>query len=309
MTSALSVQYRNSFLLLITATIWGCGFVAQALGMEHIGPFAFTWARSFIGGVFLLCLMPLFDRIRHSAHERRGDAWKSKTLWIGGFVCGTLLFISESLQQFGILYTTVGKASFITALYIVIVPAVSFVLGRHVGGLKIWSAVGLAVVGLYLLCMTDDSFAIGAGDLLVLACAFSFSLHILVIDRYAPFVDAIRMSCLQFFVGSVWGMLMMLLFEPPTLQGMINAVWAILFAGVMSNGIAYTLQVVAQKGVNPTLASLIMSLESVVGVLAGWLILGQALTLREIAGCTVMGVAIVLAQLPSSLLKRWWQRR
>lgn len=304
MTPEQSVQYRNSFLLLITATIWGCGFVAQALGMEHIGPFAFTWARSFIGGVFLLCLMPMFDRFRGTKKADAASPWKSKTLWIGGFVCGTMLFISESLQQFGILYTTVGKASFITALYIVIVPAVSFVFGRHVGGLKVWGAVVLAVAGLYLLCMTDDAFSIGLGDLLVLACAFSFALHILVIDRYAPFVDAIRMSCLQFFIGSIWGMIMMMLFEPPSLEGMINAIWAILFAGVMSNGIAYTLQVVAQKGLNPTLASLIMSLESVVGVLAGWLLLGQTLTMREIAGCAVMAVAIVLAQLPSSLFKR-----
>ena len=299
----MSVQYRNSLLLLITAVIWGSAFVAQALGMEHVGPFTFTWARSMIGGLFLLAVIPFLDRLRGDSSPKGENPWKNKKLWIGGAACGTMLFLSESLQQFGILYTTVAKASFLTSLYILIVPVIGIFIGRRAGA-NVWAGVVLAVIGLYLLCMKGGDLSIGLGDSLVIACAFSFSLHILIIDRFAPFVDAVRMSCLQFFMGGALGFFFMLAFDPPSLAGLKAALGAILFAGVLSNGVAYTLQVVAQKGLNPTIASLIMSLESVFGTLAAWIIMGQTLTLREIAGCAVMGAAICIAQLPESFFKR-----
>ena len=301
-------QYKNSLLLLITATIWGTGFVAQALGMEHVGPFTFTWARSVIGGLFLLTAMPLLDRLRGAKPktEPAESPWRNKALWIGGFFCGTMLFISESLQQFGIMQTSVAKASFLTSLYILIVPVLAIFFGRRTHW-NVWLGVLIAVAGLYLLCMkAGEPLGLSTGDAFVVACAVSFSFHILVIDHYAPQVDAVRLSCVQFFVGSAWGLVLMAIFDPPTLEGLLSALPAILYAGIMSNGVAYTLQTVAQKGVNPTIASLIMSTESVMGTLAGWIIMSQTLTGREIIGCIVMGTAIVIAQLPPRLLMKRW---
>ena len=317
----MSRETRNYFLLFITAVIWGSGFVAQALGMEHVSPFTFTWARSLLGGCFLLVLIPILDvwtsRERHKTQDRSraenrsetmkgvkpADAWKNPTLWLGGFCCGTVLFISESLQQFGLLYTAVGKAGFLTSLYIVIVPLAGILIGRRTS-LNVWVAVVLALVGLYFLCMPKGEFSLSIGDALVLACAFSFSVHILVIDRFAPLVDCVRMSCIQFFTGSLWGLVLMLIYEPPTLAQLLAALPAIAYAGVMSNGIAYTLQIVAQNGVHPTIASIILSAESMVSVLMGWLIMNQTLTLRELGGCAFMLEAIIIAQLPASLFRR-----
>ncbi|MDO4936947.1 MAG: DMT family transporter [Sutterellaceae bacterium] len=302
----MSLQLRNSFLLLITATIWGSGFVAQALGMEHVSPFTFTWARSIIGGLFLLAVIPFLDTVRAKRDPQTvtgKSAWKNPLVWTGGIVCGTVLFISESLQQFGLLYTTVGKAGFLTSLYIVIVPILGIFVGRKTGFL-VWISVVIAAIGLYFLCMPAGSFSLAIGDSLVLACALSFSFHILVIDRYAPLVDCVRMSCVQFFAGSLWGFILMMIFEPPTMEALQAALPAMLYAGIMSNGIAYTLQVIAQNGVHPTLASLIMSLESVVSVICGWLIMNQALSARELFGCVLMLGAIVLAQLPVQMVKR-----
>ena len=304
----MSEQYKNSFLLLITAAIWGAGFVAQALGMEHVGPLTFTWARSLIGGMFLLCAMPMLDRLAgpRPSTMAQGNPWKNRTLWVGSFFCGTMLFISAALQQFGIMYTTVAKASFLTSLYIVIVPLIGMFLGRQTSW-NAWLGVLIAVAGLYLLCVKPgESMLLSLGDTLVITCALSFSLHILVIDRFAPLVDAVRLSCLQFFISSLWGAVLMMIFEEPTLEGLYGALGAILFVGILDNGIGYTLQTIAQKNINPTIASLLMSLESVFGTLAGWVVMGQTLTSREAIGCAVMGVAIVLAQLPARLFKKRW---
>ena len=299
-------QLRHSFLLLITATIWGSGFVAQALGMEHVSPFTFTWARSIIGGLFLLAVIPFLDTLRTrregAANAPKTNPWKNRLVWIGGFWCGTVLFISESLQQFGLLYTTVGKAGFLTSLYIVFVPILGTLIGRKTHAV-VWTAVAIAVAGLYFLCMPAGEFSLGLGDTLVLACALSFCVHILVIDRFAAFVDCVRMSCVQFFVGSVWGFVLMMIFEPPTMEALRAALPAMLYAGIMSNGIAYTLQVVAQTGVPPTIASIIMSFESVVSVLCGWLILSQSMSVRELTGCALMFAAIILAQLTPRTIK------
>ena len=206
------------------------------------------------------------------------------------------LCIASNLQQFGIKYTTVGKAGFITAMYIIIVPVIGIFL-KKTTGLRIWISVLLAVGGLYLLCMTEG-FSIAFGDLLVLLCAVMFSVHILIIDYFSPKVDGVRMSCIQFFVSGILSGVAMLIFEQPDLGAILQAWMPILYAGVMSCGVAYTLQIVGQKDMDPTIASLILSLESVVSVLAGWVILGQKLSSKELFGCVLMFAAIILAQLP-----------
>ena len=208
-----------------------------------------------------------------------------------------MLCIASTTQQITLLYTSVGKAGFMTACYILVVPVLGLLFGRRCG-LKHWCSVAIALVGLYFLCMAGGSFGFDTGTLLGLGCALLFSMHILVIDHFSPMVDGVQMSCIQFAVCAVISGVAMLIFEQPTMANILAAWKAIMYAGVMSSGVAYTLQIVGQKGMNPTIASLIMSLESVISVIAGWLILGQALTAREIFGCVLMFCAIVLAQLP-----------
>lgn len=301
---------RQSLLLLLTAAIWGVAFVAQSVGMEYIGPFTFNAVRNVIGAAVLLpCLAFLVRKKADGVSKENAKMPQTinfreklrtgeyKTLFAGGICCGVLLCVASNLQQFGIQYTTVGKAGFITAMYIVLVPMIGIFLRKKTGA-KVWLAVGIAVAGLYLLCMTGGSFSLQKGDLLILACAFVFSIHILVIDYFSPKVNGVAMSCIQFFVCGLLSAVGMLLFEEPQWQQILAAWVPVLYAGVLSCGVAYTLQIVGQKGMNPTAASLILSLESAVSLLAGWLILGQKLTKRELIGCMLMFAAIVLVQLP-----------
>lgn len=282
-------QLGNSLLLLLTATIWGSAFVAQSVGMEYVGPFTFTFSRSIIGGIVLLpCILFL-------GKWKKGFA--TKVEWVGGICCGIALCIASNFQQVGMQYTTVGKAGFITALYVVLVPIFGIFMKKRVS-LLIWGCVAVSVAGLYLLCIPEGAFILGFGDLLVLLCAVLFSVHILVIDYFSPQGDGVVISCIQFFTCGVLSGIPMLFFETPSVVSMLDAKWSILYAGVLSSGVAYTLQVVAQKNVNPTVASLIMCLESVVAVLAGWIILGEGMSSREIWGCVLMFAAIVVAQLP-----------
>lgn len=291
-------QMKNSLLLLLAAVIWGVAFVAQSVGMEYVGPFTFNAVRSLIGGMVLIpCIIFLG---RHSGEKEvqllPKDSKERKTLLIGGSMCGLFLCAASNMQQMGIMYTTVGKAGFITACYIVIVPILGVFLGKKTG-ISVWFSVVLAVIGLYLLCMTD-SLSFGKGDLFVLLCAVLFAGHILVIDHYTVLVDGVRMSCIQFFVSGLISSVLMFLFEEPTFGAIWDAKLPILYAGVLSCGVAYTLQIVGQKDMNPTVASLILSLESCISVLAGWLILNQKLSGRELMGCAVMFAAILIAQLP-----------
>lgn len=303
-------QVRNSFLLLLTAIIWGSAFVAQSVGMEHVEPFTFTFTRSIIGGVVLIPVIVLL-RKTDSAAMRRDSQGKdvagikgiTKYEWLGGICCGVALCAASNFQQIGMLHTTVGKAGFITALYVVIVPILGLFLRKRVPAL-IWFCVVLSVAGLYLLCMPKGAFTLAQGDVLVLICALLFSFHILIIDYFSPKGDGVVISCIQFFVCGILSGIIMLFVENPTFANIMDAKWSILYAGALSSGVAYTLQVVAQKGVNPTVASLILCLESVVAVLAGWIILGDKLTSRELAGCILMFVAIVLAQLPTPKKER-----
>ena len=287
-------QLKSSLLLLLTAAIWGVAFVAQSVGMDYIGPFTFNAIRSLIGGLALIPCIWLMNRGKPK--EESPSPQGRKNLWIGGACCGVALAVASSLQQMGIQYTSVGNAGFITALYIVIVPLLGIFLKKRIP-ILVWAAVALAVVGMYLLCMTDG-FSIGKGDLFVMACAVCFSIHILVIDYFSPKVDGVKMSCIQFLLCGVLCAVPMLVWERPVLSQILAAWMPLLYAGVLSCGVGYTLQIVGQRNLDPTVASLILSLESVISVLAGWAILGQKLTVRELIGCVLVFCAIILAQLP-----------
>lgn len=286
---------KNAFMLILTAFIWGTAFVAQSVGMDYLGPFTFNGVRSLIGGVALIpciwILQKLNDKSDPVTEERN-----RKDLLIGGISCGVLLFAASSLQQVGIQYTTAGKAGFITAFYIVFVPVLGIFLGKKTGW-KVWTAVILALAGLYFLCITEK-FTIGKGDIFLFACALVFSLHILVIDYFSPKVEGVKMSCIQFLVCGIISLPFMFLLEIPKMGAIVDAAWPLLYAGVLSCGVAYTLQIIGQKNVNPAIASLILSLESCFSVLAGWVILGEKLSVREFIGCILMFAAIILAQLP-----------
>ena len=290
------IPLKNSLLLLLTATIWGVAFVAQSVGMDYVGGFTFNMARSLIGSAVLLPVIWFMGRnSSKKAEEAQGSSSSKDLLW-GGLACGILMCLASNFQQFGIKYTTVGKAGFITACYIVLVPILGLFLKKKCSPF-IWLAVAMSVAGLYLLCITDG-FSIGKGDILVLICAVLFSFHILVIDYYSPKVDGVKLSCIQFLVCGILSGIPALIFEKPEMSAVLTAWQPILYAGVMSCGVAYTLQIIGQKNMNPTVASLILSLESCISVLAGWVILGQQLSAREIAGCVIMFAAIILAQLP-----------
>ena len=279
---------KGSIMLLITAIIWGFAFVAQSVGIDTVGPFAFNGIRSVIGGLVLIPVILIMNK---------GNLKKviTKDALIGGLCCGACLFVASTFQQWGIMGSTVGKASFITALYVVIVPILGLFVGKKIS-VKIVISVVVSLVGLYLLCM-KDSFAMSRGDLLLLACAFFFSIHILVIDHFSPKADGVVISCIQFFVCGILCLIAMAFTEHPTWEMIYEGRTAILYAGVLSCGVAYTLQVVFQKDVDPSSASLILCLESVFGAIGGWLLLGQTLSQREIIGCLMMFAAIVLAQL------------
>lgn len=301
-------KIRNTIFLFLTAMIWGAAFVAQSVSMDFIGPFTFICLRSIIGGLFLIPVIMVIDGIRvknqkKSANnpqklleERQKLSWKNKKLLESGIVCGIFLFLANCFQQTGIQYTTVGKAGFITTFYIIIVPIIGLFFKKYCGILT-WIGVVIALVGLYFLCITEK-LTIQKGDALILCCSFLYAGQILAIDHYNPFVDGVKMSCIQFLTGGVLGAVFMFLFESPDMGMILKAAGPILYTGIMSTGVGYTLQIVGQKGLNPTIAALIMSLESVFSALSGYLFLHQILTTRELIGCVLMFIAIVLAQLP-----------
>ena len=289
-------QIKSSLILLLTATIWGVAFVAQSVGMEYIGPFTFNAIRCVLGGLVLIPVILVLKKKKETGAENQEKEDK-KTLWAGGIACGVILCIASNLQQFGFMEASVGKSGFFTALYIVMIPVIGIFIGKR-PGIKLWFCVALAVVGMYLLCMKDGSFTIERADIMLLLCALAFSFHILVVDYFSPRVDGVKMSCIQFFVCGVLSAVGMLFTETPDISN-IQAAWLpLLYAGLLSCGVDYTLQIVGQKGINPVIASLIMSLESVISALAGWVILGQVLSPKEILGCVLMFVAIIITQIP-----------
>lgn len=295
MNSSNNRNIKGPVYLFLTAFIWGTAFVAQSVGTEYVGPFTFNMSRSVLAGLFLIPVIAVMQRISPE-HEKSERTESRKTLVAGGVLCGIALFVASNLQQIGIEYTTVGKAGFITAMYIILVPIFSIFLHKK-AGIKLWISVVIAVAGLYLLCM-NGSFSIAKGDLIVFLCAIAFSFHILIISHFSPKVDGVKMSCIQFWVTAILSAVFMVIFERPDFGAVLDAWLPICYAGVLSSGVAYTLQIVGQKDMNPTVASLIMSLESVISVIAGWAILHQTMGMREIAGCVLMFIAIILAQLP-----------
>ena len=291
-------RIRQNVLPVLAALIWGTAFVAQSVSTDHVGPFTFNAARSAIASVFLLVLCLILRAVRRkNAREAVSPAPAvRKNLIIGSLCCGTALTVACFLQQKGLETTTSGKAGFITALYIVIVPIIGLFLKKRAPK-TVWISVPFAVLGLYFLCITED-FTITIGDFYVLLCAIAYSAHILVIDHFTQKVDGVALSCGQFMTTTVLSSIGMLLTETPSLAGIMACIGPVLYVGIFSSGVAYTLQILAQKDSNPTVVSLLMSLESVFATLAGAIILHDRMSGREYFGCVVMLAAVVLAQLP-----------
>ena len=283
---------------LLAAMIWGFAFVTQSMGAMYVGPFTVNVVRSAIAVVFLTFLTMFLRR-------RRGETWADslkknprylRDLLVGGVCCGSALTIATNLQQKGIETTTSGKAGFLTAMYIVIVPLFGLLLKKRVGK-SVWIGVVVAVAGLYFLCIQED-LSIAVGDFYILLCAVFFALQILLVDHFVVNVDSVELSLVQFFTVAVISSVFMLTAEKPEAASILAAIWPLLYLGIFSSGIAYTLQIVAQKGSNPALISILLSLESVFAVIGGALFLKDQLSGREYFGCLLMLVAVVLAQLP-----------
>ncbi len=285
-----------SLLLLLAAMIWGSAFVAQSVGNDIIGPLTFSGVRVTLGGVVLLPVIRILDLRQGKGKQPLLPLRRDRKLLRGGLVCGTFMCIATNLQQFGIVYTTVGKAGFITSFYLALVPVFAVLFLRRRYALLTWAGVALALFGMYFLCM-NESFSVNRGDALVFLCAICFSWQILAIDHYSAQVDAVRLSCWQMLCCGGLSVIAMFLFEKPTLSGILSAWLPICYAGIFSCGVAYTLQVVCQAQLEPALASLLMSLESVFSVLFGWLILHQTLSKRELLGCALTFGAVLLVEL------------
>ena len=301
----------SNLLLLVTALIWGIAFVAQSVGMDHVGPWTFVFFRYVLSALVLLPAALIIGQKNKKERERtagQSDAAgtpgsKTSGYLKGGLLCGVFLGSASIAQQAGIQYTTAGKAGFITALYVILVPVLGLVIGRKPEK-KIWICVILGLAGLYLISV-KGGFSIGSGDLLVILCAFLFACQILCVDHYSSRLEnLVLLSVLQFVVSAVIGGIGMLLFEQPSADNILAAAVPILYAGILSGAVGYTLQVIAQKHTEPAVASLLMSLESVFSALAGWVILGQALSARELTGCILVFAAVILAELPLNMLLR-----
>ncbi len=299
-------KIKGNLILLLTAIIWGVSFIAQSKGVEQIPPMTFNGVRSLLGGIVLLPVICFLD----TSKKKMGVPIQpiNRTLIIGGVICGILLCIATTLQTAGMVYTSPGKAGFITALYMVIIPIINLFLGKKPSFVILFSVI-IATCGLYLMCI-DTSLSLNYGDLLIFLCAFVFAGHILVIDNYSPKVDGVKLSCIQFFVCGIINIAAAFIFEKPNFTPIVDCWAAIGYSGIMSCGVAYTLQIVGQKYTDPTSASIIMSLESVFATLStvilvalGWNLTGGAMTMREIIGCVLMFIAIILVQLPEKSRK------
>ena len=292
----MNTQLKNSLLLLLCSFIWGTAFVAQSAG-AGLGAYSFLAGRSWLAVLVLTPTVCAFDAIRRRQGKPRTPQQR-KTLLVAGLVCGTLLFAASAAQQTGItLDPSTAKAGFLTAMYVVLVPVFGLALGRK-GSARLWVSMVIAVLGLYLLCMKNGFGSMGASDWILLSCAVLFAFQIMAVDHFSPQLDGVRLSLVEFTVVSVESTLAALLFENPTVADFAANAGPILYCGVLSSGVAYTLQILGQRDLNPAVASLIMFLESVFGALGVWLLLNQDLSMRELAGCGLIFGAVVLAQLP-----------
>ncbi len=291
---------KYSLLIVLAAFIWGSAFVAQSVGMNYIGPFTFGMARFYIGSIVLIPVILISDRINKvSAEESAGnkpitDLSSKKSLITAGILCGIVLCIASSFQQVGIQYTSPGKSGFITSLYVILVPIFGLFLRQKVTFIM-WLGALISLAGMYLLCISE-TMTVNIGDVLTFFCAVFFAVHIIVVGHFAPYVDGIKLSCIQFFVAGILSTIAAFIFEKPDLSKMLEALIPILYAGVLSCGVAFTLQTIAQKKVNPVLCSLLFSLESVFSVLTAWVILHDMLSVKEIVGCILVFAAVVLVQ-------------
>lgn len=292
---------KGSLILVLTAVIWGSAFVAQSVSTGFIGTFTFNFLRSVLAMIVLLPVIFISDKIKARENKINGivpasaDRKKSgRTLLTAGVICGVILFLAMALQQEGLKYTTAGKAAFITTLYIVFVPIVGMFIGKK-PGMSVWIAVTIAALGAYLLCISE-SFSIGFGDFLVFLCAVCYSAHILVVDRFVDKIDGVQLSFVQFAVVAVLSVFPMFIAEKPDFVAISGAWLPVAYAGIMSSGVAYTLQIVGQKYTPVSIAPLIMSLESVFGAVFGALLLHEVLSDREILGCILIFIAVILAQ-------------
>ena len=288
---------RHTLFPLIAALIWGTAFVAQSVSADYIQPMTFNALRGLIASITLFVVYIICRKATKKITAPAPIPWKK--LLPGSVLCGIFLALASNMQQLGIGYTSAGKAGFITALYIVIVPILGLFIGKKCG-IKVWLSVAIATVGLYFLCMTEK-LTISAGDLYVLICAVLFSVHILIIDKYTQEVEGILLSLGQFIVVTIISGIGMLIFENPSLSGIMHCLMPTLYVGIFSSGVAYTLQIIAMRGANPTTISILLSLESVFSVLAGAVILNERMSGREYLGCLLMFGAVILSQLPEKL--------
>lgn len=283
--------------LFVTSIIWGTAFVAQSIGMDYMGPLVFNATRYAVGAVVLIPVIIIMGKINSKKENVESiDKSSLKNTIKGGVFCGMIITAASLLQQYGLLYTTVGKAAFGTALYIIIVPFMAILLRKKISG-NTWIAAVIAIVGFYFMCAAEN-LGIGKGDLLVLLGAVMWSVHIHTVDHFAPKANGVLMSALQFGVSSVICFIGAFLLEPFTMSDIINGAIPILYVGVLSCGIAYTLQILGQQKVEPSLACLIMSFEAVISAIAGWLVLKEAMSIVEIMGCMLVLVGVIFAQLP-----------
>lgn len=293
----------SNILLLITAAIWGFAFVAQRVGSQYVGALTFNGIRFALGSISLIPLIIFFGRGKRNSKDSNSNAYvnTSKTV-LYGVIAGTVLYAGSTLQQIGIIYTTAGKASFITGLYIVLVPVIGIFL-KHKIGKNSWVGAILAVIGLYLLSV-NENFGIGFGDLLEVIGAFAWASHILVIDYFSNRMDPLKLSCIQFATCSFLSIVTALIFEKITMSGISQALVPILYGGLLSVGIAYTLQVVAQRNAKPSHAALILSMESVFGAIGGAVLLGESMTGRGYIGCILIFAGIIVSQIKFPLRQR-----
>lgn len=289
----MSKRMFGNLMLLAAAMIWGAAFVAQTVGMDYVGPFTFQAVRCFLASIVLLPVIWVMDK---KGNEKKPVTVSDRKVQVFyGVVCGILLFAACSLQQLGLQYVEAGKAGFVTSLYIILVPIVGLFFGKKVKP-WVWVSVVLALVGLYLLCASDMS--IGKGELMILACSVAFTGHILVIDKVSPKLDGVRLSSMQFFVVGMISLVVMFCTETPDWRAMIQCWLPICYAGILSGGVGYTFQILGQAHTDPTVASLLMSLESVFALLFGWLLLRQRLSATEMFGCILVFAGVILAQIP-----------
>ena len=287
---------KSNLLLTLASIIWGCAFVAQNVGMNYIGPWTFSTIRFLIAGFSLLAIIPILDKKRTHVIRPKTKEEKMKLL-LGSVLCGLALSIGSIVQQIAMLTVPVAKAGFLTTLYVLFVPMITLLFGKKIP-LKVWIGIAMALFGLYLLSMAGN-LAIGIGEILLILAAFLFAIHIIIIGHFSTRVDPVRLSCGQLLIGGFATVIPMIVIEKPTMGSILAAYIPLLYTGIFSSCVAYTLQIFAQKEANPTIAGMLLSLESVFAALAGYLILHQVLNTRELIGCVVIFIAIVIAQFPN----------